>query len=68
MKEKTVLEIGKICLNVTTFEGSPEYNVIALEWTEQSSYCLYPDNDESIDIDRETAIKLIDVLTEHFKL
>ena len=68
MKEKTVLEIGKICLNVTTCEGSPEYDTLCLEWTESSPDSWYSDNDESIDIDKETAVKLIGALTEHFKL
>lgn len=68
MKQVTVLEIGKICLNTTTFDGAPEYNTIALEWVERSSYCMYPDEEVSIQLDRKDAIKLIEVLQNHFKL
>lgn len=34
MKQATVLEIGKICLNTTMFEGAPEHDSIAFEWIE----------------------------------
>ena len=68
MKQATVLEIGKICLNATTFDDAPEYNAIALEWVERSSYCMYPDEEVSFDIGREDAIKLIEVLQNHYKL
>lgn len=68
MKQATVLEIGKICLNTTTFDGAPEYNTIAFEWIERSSYCMHSDEEVSIDIGREDAIKLIEVLQNHFKL
>lgn len=68
MKQATVLEIGKICLNTTMFDDAPEYNSIAFEWVELSSYCMYPDEEVSIDIERDDAIKLIEVLQNHFKL
>ena len=68
MQNNTVLEIGKIKVVETTFEGAPEYNSIAFEWVESSSYCMYSDNDVSIDIEKKDAIKLIEVLKAHFKL
>lgn len=68
MQNNTVLEIGKIKVVETTFEGAPEYNSIAFEWVELSSYCMYSDNDVSIDIEKKDAIKLIEVLKAHFKL
>jgi len=68
MTDNTVLEIGKINVVETTFDGAPEYNAIAFEWVERSSYCMYPDEDVSIQIDRKDAINLIEVLKAHFKL
>lgn len=68
MQNNTVLEIGKIKVVETTFEGAPEHNSIAFEWVESSSYCLYSDSYVSIDIEKEDAIKLIEVLKVHFRL
>lgn len=68
MKDTTMLEIDKIKVVETTFDGAPEYNSIALEWVERSSYCMYPDEEVSINIERDDAIKLIEVLKNHFKL
>ena len=68
MKNNTVLEIDKIKVVETTFEGAPEYNSIAFEWVEHSSYCMHSDNDISIDIEKQDAINLIEVLKAHFKL
>lgn len=68
MNDNTVLEIGKIKVVETTFDGAPEYNAIAFEWVERSSYCMYPDEGVSIQLDRKDAIKLIEVLKAHFKL
>ena len=68
MKQTTVLEIGKICLNTTTFNNMPQYDTIAFEWIERSSYNMYSDEEVSIDIGRDDAIKLIEVLQNHFKL
>ena len=62
------MNIGKIELVETTFDDAPEYNTISLEWGEPSSDHWHSDNEESVDIDKETAIKLIEVLTSHFKL
>lgn len=68
MKQATVLEIGKIKVVETTFDDIPQYNRICFEWVERSSYCMYPDEEVSIDIERDDAIKLIEVLQNHFKL
>lgn len=68
MKQAIVLEIGKIEVVETTFDDIPQYNRICFEWVERSSYCMYPDEDVSIDIERDDAIKLIEVLQNHFKL
>lgn len=68
MQNNTVLEIGKIKVVETTFEGAPEYNSIAFEWVEQSSDHWHSDSEQSIDIEIGDAVKLIDVLKAHFKL
>ena len=68
MKDTTVLEIDKIKMVETTFDGAPEYNTIAFEWVERSSYNMYPDEEVSIQLDRKDAIRLIEVLQNHFKL
>lgn len=68
MQNNTVLEIGKIKVVETTFEGAPEYNSIAFEWVERSSYFMHSGNDISIDIEKKDAIKLIEVLKAHFRL
>lgn len=68
MKQTTVLEIGKICLNTRTFNNMPQHDTIAFEWVERSSYNMYSDEEVSIDIERDDAIKLIEVLQNHFKL
>ena len=60
----TVLAIGKI----EVVKGSPQSGTLCFEWVERSSYCLYPDEEVSIDIERDDAIKLIKVLQDHFKL
>ena len=65
MKDTTVLEINKINVVETTFDGAPEYNAIAFEWVER---CMHSDEEVSIDIERDDAIKLIEVLRNHFKL
>lgn len=68
MKQAIVLEIGKIEVVEATFDDIPQYNRICFEWVERSSYCMYPDEEVSIDIERDDAIKLIEVLQNHFKL
>lgn len=68
MKDTTMLEIDKIKVVETTFDDIPQYNRICFEWVERSSYNMYSDEEVSIDIGREDAIKLIEVLQNHFKL
>lgn len=68
MKDTTVLEIDKIKVVETTFDGAPEHNLIAFEWIERSPGHWHSDEEVSIDIERDDAIKLIEVLQNHFKL
>jgi len=67
-RDTTVMTIGKIEVVETTFDDAPEYNTIALEWVEPSSDHWHSDNEESVDINKETAVKLIEILKTHFKL
>ena len=68
MKDTTMLEIDKIKVVETTFDDIPQYNRICFEWVESSSDHWHSDEDISIDIERDDAIKLIEVLQNHFKL
>ena len=64
----TVLEIGKISVVESTFDTAPHWNTLSLEWVEKSSDHWHSDDNVSVDIEREDAIKLIEVLQNHFKL
>lgn len=68
MKIETVLEIGKIKVVETKFEDAPQHNSIAFEWVEQSSNHWHSDSEVSIDIEKEDAKKLIELLKSHFEL
>ena len=68
MKESTLMEIDKICVNVTEWEGQGCPSELKLEWIEPSNYCMFPDEEYSVDVSKEKAVELIEVLTKHFKL
>lgn len=67
MKELKLMEIDKISVNETVWDGEfPDE--FRLEWTEPSNYCMYPDDEYSVYVSKEQAIELIAVMTKHFKL
>jgi hypothetical protein len=68
MKEETLMELDKISINSTTWDGDDWPSTLEFEWTEPSNYCLYPDDEYSFDVSKEQAVELIEVLTKHFKL
>ena len=63
--ENTILEIGQICVNVTEWPNTPKS--MSFDYVEVMP-APYTDNDVSVDIDKETAIELIEVLENHFKI
>lgn len=68
MRAEVLLEIGKVGL-IATYWDSPTCNdTLELHWIEPSNYCMYPDDEVSIDVDKERALLLIEALTKHFKL
>lgn len=67
MSTKTVMKIGKIRVNRTDYGcGSSVPPELKFEWVEESNYCMLPDDEVSIDIEKEDAERLIEVLKEHF--
>lgn len=62
------LKIGKLAMVSTTCDTNPHWNSMAFEWSEKSSDPWFSDNDVSIDIERDDAIKMIDLLKSHFEI
>lgn len=62
------LKIGKLAMVSTTYDTNPNWNSMAFEWSEKSSDPRFSDNDVSIDIERDDAIKMIDLLKSHFEI
>jgi len=62
------LEIGKLTLVSTTYDTNPNWNSMTFEWSEKSPDPWFSDNDVSIDIERDDAIKMIELLKSHFEI
>lgn len=66
VKEETVLEIGKISVNATTWKDDCYPREMTFDWTEDSPDPYYPGNDVSVDITKNDALCLVYVLKKHF--
>lgn len=65
--ETKELQIGKINVVSTVFENS-RHNNLCFEWVESSSYCMYSDQEVSVDVEHDDAVKLIALLKSHFEI
>jgi len=61
--EETLMEISKIAVNVTRYPNTDD--VLEMCWIEDMP-APYDDNNVEIEIDKEKAIELIEVLNSHF--
>lgn len=66
MTETELFEIERIRLVKTEYEGG--HKTLEFQFTNQSTYCMFPDEEVECEITKEEAVKLIDILKAEFDL
>ena len=67
MKEVTLMEIDKVCVNAIYWDGAYS-DELSLSWVEKSN-SYHADNVEvEVEITKDKAAELIEVLKKHFNL
>ncbi len=64
-QQNTVMEIGKLSVSVTEWPNTDDE--IAFTWVEDMP-APYTDNEVDITIEKDEAIRLVEILTNHFQL
>lgn len=68
MKRNTLMKIGKVSVVGAYYGDNSVRDTLDLSWTEVQQDSWYKDEEVEEEIDKEDAIKLIEVLTKHFNL